>query len=136
MQRYLRRISVTAGEFWTAQGRQLPGKNGTRWGCIVIRVPSRKILKAATCVIVAVGLILFADWRDWIKWPDLLSASYSKFDRFEIEGEAPWCSLFPPSAVFAHCHYLSKEHCERQNYVLITMGDPDERAVCVPNPLK
>ena len=89
----------------------------------------------ASCVLIVAGTAL-ADWRDWTHWPDFLSAGYTKFDRFQIAGDAPFCFLNESSAEYVECHYLSEEHCLRSNYLFISDGDPDERGLCVSNPLK
>jgi hypothetical protein len=102
----------------------------------VNRLSSRKAMFGAAGALALAGLGLFADWRDWIDWPDLLSVNYSRFDKFYINGKAPWCLLLSSDYEFAKCHYLSKEHCQQANYLIMTHGDPDERGVCVPSPLK
>ena len=87
--------------------------------------------------VVFVAAVALADWRDWIGFPNLLSAGSSKVDRFTIVGRAPFCLLSKPSSDLAECHYLSIDHCVLSNTELFKPNiAPADRAVCVPNPTR
>jgi hypothetical protein len=86
--------------------------------------------------VVFVAGIALADWRNWIGFPDLMSAGPAKVDRFTIVGRAPFCLLRKPSSDSAECHYLSIDHCVLSHTELFKPNiAPPDRAVCVPNPL-
>jgi hypothetical protein len=87
--------------------------------------------KLTAIILLAAAGFMLADWRDWIKSPDLLS--FERFDRFQIDGEAPWCILFDADWEWASCHYLSENHCVMANGVGAHTGD---QSVCVPNPIR
>lgn len=94
---------------------------------------TKKLLLAAPLLVIAVAAL--ADWRDWIDSPDLLSHRYKRFDRFEIEGDAPFCMLLDSESDFLDCHFLSEQHCVIANKPLTLASEPADRALCVPNPL-
>jgi hypothetical protein len=96
----------------------------------------RKITVLSICALIAVSTVLFADWREWIPWPRLLHHSYTKFDTFKIYGRAPWCSLLNSNDDTVDCQYLSENHCMLANAAMLNLSKPEERVVCVPNPLK
>jgi hypothetical protein len=98
-------------------------------------VNRRKGISISISILVIVGAVLFADWRQWLPWPKLLHHSYTNFDRFQIYGEAPWCFLLDPKDDSADCHYLSENHCQHARADLLRMGKPEDSGVCVPNPL-
>jgi hypothetical protein len=95
----------------------------------------RKVTVISLCALIAVSAVLFADWRAWIPWPHLLH-HYTNFDRLQIYGRALWCFLFNSSDSTVDCHYLSENHCMLANAPLVTMSEPAERGLCVPNRLK
>jgi len=78
--------------------------------------------------VVTVGLVGFADWRDWLPCPDLWS--YRVVGGITIEGDAPWCRMEPNDAASAACAYLSEQHCKLQ-----VLGDSKFR-ICTPNPFR
>jgi len=102
----------------------------------------RSGLLAALILAAGIG-VLFADWREWIDWPDIIS-EFRSFDRFHIKGEAPWCFLSPsgsdyyfvPEQEAVFCHYLSEDHCASANRYDMRRDKPDERGQCVRNPIK
>jgi hypothetical protein len=111
---------------------------------IAARFSRHKAAVLSICAVVAVGAVLFADWREWLPWPKLLHHSYTNFDGYKIYGKAPWCFLYSAAHEEApDCHYLSEQHCQSVNYAFLqvhisppdTRG-PDTRPLCVPNPLK
>jgi hypothetical protein len=86
-------------------------------------------------VVFVVGIAL-ADWRDWISFPNLMSAGTAQVDRFTIVGRAPFCLLSKPTSVLAECHYLSTDQCVLSNMELFKPNiAPSDRALCVANPL-
>lgn len=101
-----------------------------------IAFPARRSLIALAAVVGALAFIQVADRRDWIPWPDYLSAPARSFDRFEIDGKAPWCFLDNPLGSSVNCHYLSKDHCNQWSYPFMTHDDPALRGLCVPSPLE
>lgn len=95
---------------------------------------TRKLLLATSVSVIAAAAL--ADWRDWIHSPDLLSHVYKRFDRFSVAGDAPFCMLLSSDSEFVECHYLSEEHCVNANGILLRASKPENRALCVPNPLR
>jgi len=98
-------------------------------------VTRKKKLLLATPVLV-IAVLALADWRDWIRSPDLLSHSYKGFDRFKVFGDAPFCVLLDSDSEWVDCHYLSEEHCMNANSALMHSDEPEDRGLCVPNPLR
>src|SRR6267142_5419503 len=91
-------------------------------------------------MLLLIGAGLFGDWRQWLPWPKLLHHSYTNFDRFRVYGTAPWCFLQDSKDENTlQCHYLSENHCRFANYFQVDAAisnlKPDERGICVPNPL-
>jgi hypothetical protein len=96
----------------------------------------RRITLLAVSVSLVVGaLLLFAAWRTWLPSPRLLHYSSANFDTFQIYGHAPWCFLFNSTDNSVDCHYLSENHCQLANASLIAKSKPEDRGLCVPNPL-
>jgi hypothetical protein len=98
-------------------------------------VTRRKVILLSISLLAAFGAVLFADWRMWLPWPKLLHYRYTNFDTFQIYGKAPWCFLWGSNDKSADCHYLSQEHCVLARAPLMNLGEPEDRGVCVPNPL-
>lgn len=96
--------------------------------------PSRGKSNTAFAAIILIGAVLFADWKDWIPVPNILSAEFRHFAEYDINGRAPWCLLDTPGSKIAQCGYLSQEQCQLDNAVIITADHPGDRALCVPNP--
>jgi hypothetical protein len=110
-------------------------------------VRSRRALLGLAALLV-LGGVTFADWRDLVDWPDLMRYEGQRFDGFRIRGEAPWCFVHARALTYQRealsdrlpvdCNYLSEMHCQLQNHYYLDRGlrgIPEERAVCVPNPL-
>src|ERR1035441_10983467 len=93
----------------------------------------RKIALLLSLMVVLAAGAAFADWREWLPWPQLLHHSYTKFDRFEIYGNAPWCFLSDPGTTSVDCHYLSKNQCQLANVPAVNAANPEDRGVCVAN---
>jgi hypothetical protein len=103
---------------------------------VLSAVPARRrITLLAIPVLLVVGALLFAAWRMWLPSPRLLRYSYTNFDAFQIYGHAPWCFLFNSTENSVDCHYLSENHCQLANASLIVKSQPEDRGLCVPNPL-
>jgi hypothetical protein len=103
---------------------------------VLSAVPARRrITLLAISVLLVVGALLFAAWRMWLPSPRLLRYSYANFDTFQIYGHAPWCFLFNSTDNSVDCHYLSENHCQLANASLIERSKPEDRGLCVPNPL-
>ena len=71
----------------------------------------------------------------WLPSPRLVHYGHASFDSFQIYGHAPWCFLFNSTDNSVDCHYLSENHCQLANASLIAKSKPDDRGLCVPNPL-
>jgi hypothetical protein len=109
-----------------------PGLMTAKGEAVVTR---RKGISISISILVMVGAVLYADWRMWLPWPKLLHYRYANFDRFQIYGKAPWCFLLNSKEDSADCHYLSQQHCGLANAPFMNMSEPEDRGVCVPNPL-
>jgi hypothetical protein len=99
-----------------------------------VPAPRRRITLLAISVLLVVGALLFAARRMWLA-PPRLHYSYANFDTFQIYGHAPWCFLFNSTENSVDCHYLSENHCQLANASLIVKSKPEDRGLCVPNPL-
>jgi hypothetical protein len=102
---------------------------------VLSAVPARRrITLLAISVLLVVSALLFAARRMWLPSPRL-HYSYANFDTFQIYGRAPWCFLFNSTENSVDCHYLSENHCQLANASLIVKSKPEDRGLCVPNPL-
>jgi hypothetical protein len=95
----------------------------------------RRIMLLAISVLLIVGVLLFAIRRSWSPSPRVELYSHANFDAFHIYGHAPWCFLFNSTDNSVDCHYLSENHCQLANASLIAKSRPEDRGLCVPNPL-
>lgn len=101
-------------------------------GACVTRI--KKLLLTTPVLLIAAAAL--ADWRDWIDSPNLLSHSHKRFDQLTITGDAPFCMLLDSDSEFVECHYLSEEHCVNANSILLRDPEPEDRTLCVRNPLR
>ena len=102
---------------------------------VLSAVPARRrITLLAISVLLVVSALLFAARRIWLPSPSL-HYSYANFDTFQVYGRAPWCFLFNSTENSVDCHYLSENHCQLANASLIVKSRPEDRGLCVPNPL-
>ena len=103
---------------------------------VLSAVPARRrITLLAISVLLVVGALLFAAWRMSLPSPRLLHYNHANFDTYQIYGHAPWCFLFNSTDNSVDCHYLSENHCQLANASLIVKSKPEDRGLCVPNPL-
>jgi hypothetical protein len=104
---------------------------------VLLAVPARRrITLLAIWVLLVVGALLFAAWRMWLPSPRFLHDSYADFDTFQIYGHAPWCFLYNSQDNSVDCRYLSENHCQLANASLVAISKPEDRGLCVPNPLE
>ena len=102
---------------------------------VLSAVPARRrITLLAISVLLVVSALLFAARRIWLPSPSL-RYNHANFDTFQIYGHAPWCFLFNSTENSVDCHYLSENHCQLANASLIVKNKPEDRGLCVPNPL-
>src|ERR1700733_5154208 len=102
---------------------------------VLSAVPARRrITLLAISVLLVVSALLFAARRIWLPSPSL-RYNHANFDTFQIYGHAPWCFLFNSTENSVDCHYLSENHCQLANASLIVKSRPEDRGLCVPNPL-
>ena len=102
---------------------------------VLSAVPARRrITLLAISVLLVVSALLFAARRIWLPSPSL-RYNHANFDTFQIYGHAPWCFLFNSTEISVDCHYLSENHCQLANASLIVKSRPEDRGLCVPNPL-
>jgi hypothetical protein len=103
---------------------------------VLSSVPARRrIMLLAISVLLLVGALLFAIRRTEPPSPKLRLYSQANFDAFQIYGHAPWCFLYNSTDNSVDCHYLSENHCQLANASLIAKSRPEDRGLCVPNPL-
>jgi hypothetical protein len=97
-------------------------------------IRKNNLLMVVAALLIAAAAL--ADWRDWINTPDFFSYEYERFDKFVISGSAPFCLLMDSDSELVECHYLSEEHCSNANSVFMRASKPEDRALCVPNPIR
>lgn len=98
---------------------------------------SRKARAAMAALILLCGAAA-ADWRDWISWPDFVTYEGRRYGDYLVTGKAPWCFMWSSTGKLVECDYLSETQCTHANYRLVDASmewDPDERGICVPNPI-